>query len=176
MEPSFANFQIGMSISAWLNYVCAAYTRNPQTGEYYAPVVTLPADYRVGKTYHKWLKIGALIHQYGFDAANHFVKLPVGWLSETHHTETIPGYTDENGEQIPEQIINVTNEEYFKQRLHKNDTHCLVWLTDDNYNELSKQIIFDSDNNATNIIAEDKYFAAISEGGEFYVEPVEKQF
>ena len=171
VKPTEANLKAGSLLSAWLNFVCASNTRNPNTADYHAPIVSLEPQFRVGKTYYMWLKTGMVHHVSGFDYANHFVKKPLSWLSETHHVDTTPAYEDEKGKLVAKVETPVTNGSHYMRRLHKNATHCLVWMTDANYSELSKEIKYDAKNMPTNVVAENVYFDAVAEKGEFYIPP-----
>ncbi len=171
MLPTPTNFQVGMAISAWLTYTASSYTRNPKTGEYIAPVVSLPPEYRLGKTYHKWIKMGFLVHTGGFEYGNHYVKLPIAWLDEVYETIITEAYTGEDGNEVPESSVDVTNRGHYFQALRTNDSHCLVKITDARYAELKELIEYDAEFTTLNIIAEDKFLTAITEGGEFYVAP-----
>lgn len=159
------DYQIGIALTAWLMYV-QAYARNPSTSDFHVPVVVSPVDKRPARTYHKWLQMGVLIHKSGFDFANHFIKLPLSWASETHHTTPI---FDEEGNETGD-VTTTTNKEYFFQKYRENATHCLVWIKDENYSALKELIDWDDAINATNILAEKEYFEAIDEAGAFYIE------
>ena len=154
---STEDYQIGPQVGAWMLYVGAI--ANAQTGEFYVNVTTRPNDKRPARQYHYWLLQGVLIHNYGFDVANHFIKLPLSWLS----VEVTPEKTEViDGETIVTPAV--TREDIYYKGLRKNDTHCLVKITDDNYEDLKSEIASD----LSNIIAEKEYFDAIAENGDFY--------
>ena len=156
---SAEDYQIGPQVGAWMLYVGAI--ANAQSGEFYANVTNRPNDKRPARQYHYWLKQGVLIHNYGFDNANHFIKLPLSWLS----TIVTPEKTEEiEGETVTTPAV--TNEDLYYKRLVKNDTHCLVWITDDNYESLKSEIASDF----SNLVCEKEYFDAIAENGDFHQE------
>jgi len=176
-EGSQADYQTGFAITAWMMYV-GALTRNPVTADFYGNVVDSPIDKRIGRTYHKWLHDGYFEHVKGFDRANHFVKLPLSWLAETHHIESVDAYTDENNVEHEASSINISNKKYYNVKTHKNNSHVLVKFTDDNYEELSSLIT----NDYENIYCAAYYFKhinapitknGITTGGEFYIAPIE---
>ena len=163
---SAADYEIGPKLTAWINYVGAL--NNSKNGEFWCDVTERPNDKRPGASYHKWIKDGYLIHQYGFDVANHFIKLPKTWLDETYTIEHIDAYRDDDlGVNIEAHDVITKNGEFYKHGLITNQTDCLVKLTDENYEELKSLIAVDF----SNIYAEQYYFKAIAEGGEFYKQP-----
>lgn len=164
------DLQLGAFLTAWIMYVNAN-TRNPKTSEFQAPVVLPPQDKIAGRLYHYWLRLGLLNHISGFDYAQHYVRVTNNWLADTFETINVDAYTDENGVEHEAEVITVTNADHFKPK-HINSTHGLVKITDENYS-LIKVKIQHTDNMPTNIYAQDKYYEAIAEGGEFYTEPEE---
>jgi hypothetical protein len=159
---SEADYQLGTYITSWIMYV-GGLTNNVSTSEFYANVVKRPMDKRPGRTYHKWLKEGALIHSFGFDVANHYIKLPIAWLDETN------------------QKTNLTNNEVFGLGKYVNSTHALIKIKDENYEELSLLI---NHTDYSNIYAEQYFFESINppyddngtmKGGEFYTAPSEEE-
>jgi len=124
------------------------------------------AEHSPGKHYHTWIAANQVEHVRGFDYANHFIKMPISFLNETYETEHIAAYRDDDeGINIIEHDNVTLNREFYKQRLHTNSTHCLIWINDSNYEELKSLIATD------NLVCEDKYLAAVKVGGEFYKEP-----
>lgn len=129
----------------------------------------IPADHLPGRIYHMFLQTGLLEHISGFDNLRHFIKLPLSWKAQTYHTEVVDAYTDEEGVEHPAETIIETNGEHYSLGMVENDTHCLVKITDANYQELKSLI--NTEIGTENIIAEDKYDEAIAEGGDFYNPP-----
>ena len=159
LERTAENDARSIAINAWMTFVGAL--SNGKTAEFFCNVVDRPNDKRPGLTYHKWLAGGDLIHEYGFDKAHHFIKLPKTFLDLI--------ITPESSKEIDGEIITtpaVTNREIYYKGLRENQTRCLVKIFDNNYEELKGLITDDF----SNIYAEQYYFKAIAEGGEFYKE------
>jgi len=166
-EPTADNLQLGGFFSAWLNYVQCG--RNRQTADYHVPISgdkAPPAHFRAGKTYYMWIKKGFIKHISGLDKANHYVELPISWLSVVKSSNPI---MDENDEVIGQEVI--TNEDFYKEKLRKNDDYCLVHLTDANFQDFFDNKILFTNDIPDNIIAEDKFLSAIAMGGDYFVTP-----
>ena len=71
-KESTEDYTIRIQINSWLAYVGAF--NNSKNGELWCDMINRPDDKRPGRAYHKWLRSGYLIHQYGFNVANHFIR------------------------------------------------------------------------------------------------------
>lgn len=128
---------------------------------------------QIGTFYYYLLHEGIITeHISGFKYFNHYIKLPLSWLNEVHSTKDV---TDEEGNIT---TIITLNKDVYRVK-HSNNTHCLIQITDANFNELYKLIVFEDAtpfgtvmNYPQNTVCSDKYFAAIAEGGEFYKQPI----
>lgn len=136
-----------------------------------------PSHRVVGSWYYYLLNEGLLAHKYGVDNFNHYVEMPLSWLTEEHHTEEQVQYDDEGVELAP-LSVSITNEEYYTIA-RKNTANCLLKITDKQFTELFALITFTEfelygrlGSYPINMLCSDKYKETIDVGGSYYAEPV----
>jgi len=128
--------------------------------------------WRIGAGIYHFIKTGKVISFNKVDKLDHYIKLAKSWLLEVHHTEPIFDEDDnENG------TIDITNDAYFNCSKIANNTSVLVKITNEHFVELYNLIDFRTIGNhaniAYNMVCNDKFTDAISEGGDFYTAPEE---
>ncbi len=178
LQASAASLTLN-DFNTWLTYSVSGYTRNPSTADFHAPA-GCPVDYRIAMLYHYFIKLNAIVHIAGLDYFNHFIKKPISWSIEVHHTEPI---YDEEGLQIGE--TEILNKDYYVRQYTENATDCLVKMIDKDYVDMELLVTYDINTVPTNMYCEADYFISKTEAGkpvnevpdevgtgEFYIAPV----
>lgn len=105
--------------------------------------------FKPGKWIYKYIHDGIIASIEGLKDVQHYIQLPLSFSTTVAETKET---TDEENNVI---TTVVTNKD--KYHIHnENETHCLVRLTDDNYNELLTLIVYDEQGVPTNVYCNDK--------------------
>ena len=140
----------------------------------------VPLKFQIGTFYYYWLNLTAVAHRYGMDIFNHYIVLPITWLDEVYDTNEIEVVDEDTGE-VTKTTVAILNKEHYRVHPNKVNDKCMVKLQDSDWKKLKEEIIYGYsekyklDNYPMNVLDNESFAESIAEGGDFYIEPVEKE-